>query len=128
MAFNEQCKFTSALLTLNAMELKDAINNLGLGSSTDEDMNRIIDLIREDIGAFSKHPDYSGIPVQWRPSSFAIISGVFDESNGLVNSTMKLVRYKARDYYRSRLDEIYASGAADPHLPENRAALREILK
>jgi long-chain acyl-CoA synthetase len=127
MAYNEQCKFTSALITLNDGELKAAIAGQKLSANTDEDLDRIINLIRDDLTAFIKHPDYSGIPAQWRPSSFAIIPGIFDESNGLVNSTMKLVRHKVRDYYRSRIDEIYSSGSANPCTAGNREALRKIL-
>jgi long-chain acyl-CoA synthetase len=127
MAYNDQCKFTSALITLNADELKAAVTGQKLSANTDEDLDRIINLIRDDLTVFTKHPDYSGIPAQWRPSSFAIIPGIFDESNGLVNSTMKLVRHKVRDYYRSRIDEIYSSGSANPCAPGNRKALRKII-
>ena len=70
----------------------------------------------------------ANIPLQWRPSSFAIVTGAFDESNGLLNATMKLVRHKVRDFYQARLDEIYAGGSADPMLPGNREALKAILK
>ena len=128
MAYNEQCKFTSSLVTLNAAELKADVKNLGLSAKSDEGLNKIINLVRDDIISFVKHPDYSGIPPQWRPASFAVITGAFDESNGLVNSTMKLVRYKACDFYRSRLDEIYAAGSADPLLPGNREAIRQIIE
>jgi long-chain acyl-CoA synthetase len=128
MAYNEQCKFTSVLVTLNGEELRAAVNAAGLSANSDEDMDRIIDLIRDDLAAFAKYPDYSGIPGQWRLASFAVIPGIFDERNGLVNSTMKLVRYKVRDFYRSRIDELYAGLSADPHLPGNRAALRSILQ
>ena len=127
MAYNEQCKFTSALITLNNEELKAAVKARGLPVHSDEDLDRVIDLIRDDLTAFSGHPDYSGIPSQWRPVSFAIIPGIFDENNGLVNSTMKLVRHKVREHYRSRIDELYAGNSADPHLPGNRAVLRGIL-
>ncbi|MDR0448403.1 MAG: AMP-binding protein [Treponema sp.] len=127
MAFNEQCKFTSALITLNSGELKAAVKNLELSVNSDEDLDKIINLIREDLCGFVKHPDYSGSPPQWRPASFAIFPGIFDENNGLVNSTMKLVRYKVRDFYKSRIDEIYAAGTANPLLPGNREALRSLL-
>ncbi|QQO10546.1 AMP-dependent synthetase/ligase [Breznakiella homolactica] len=123
MAFNEQNKFTTALITLNAEELKAAMKEKGI--TADADADKVIDLIRDDLLVFKDHPDYSSIPVQWRPSSFAIIPSAFDESNGLINSTMKLVRHKVRDFYRPRIDELYAAGAADPHLPGNREALRE---
>jgi len=127
MAYNEQCKFTSALITLNAEELKAAVQGQGIRADSDKDLDRIIDLIQNDLSAFVKHPDYSGIPAQWRPASFAIIPGIIDESNGLINSTLKLVRHKVKDFYRSRIDEIYAAGTADPHLPGNRESLRSIL-
>jgi long-chain acyl-CoA synthetase len=127
MVYNEQCKFTSALVTLNAGELKAAVQAQGLSANSDEDLDRIINLVRNDLSAFAKHPDYSGIPGQWRPASFAVIPGAIDESNGLINSTMKLVRHKVRDFYRSRIDEIYSAGSADPLLPGNRQAIRVIL-
>ena len=66
--------------------------------------------------------------MQWRPSSFAFVTGAFDESNGFLNATMKLVRHKVREFYQPRLDEVYASGTADPMLPGNREALKAILK
>jgi long-chain acyl-CoA synthetase len=127
MLFNEQCKFTTALITLDAEALKSAVTAAGISGDTGADLDRIIDLIREDLIAFQDHPGYAAIPAQWRPASFAIIPGAFDERNGLINSTLKLVRHKVRDFYRSRIDELYAA-AADPHLPGNREALRELLK
>jgi long-chain acyl-CoA synthetase len=124
MVYNEQCKFTGALVTLNNEEFKAAVSAAGL--DPDRDADRIIDLVREDLGAFANHPDYAGIPLQWRPASFAIIPGAFDESNGLINSTLKLVRHKVRDFYKERIDELYAGSAADPHTQGNRNAIREI--
>ena len=128
MVYNEQCKFTSALFTLNADALKTAMANQGLAAKSDEDLDRIIELIRADITAFVKHPDYAGIPSQWRPASFALIPGIMDENHGLINSTMKLVRHKVRDHFKTRIDELYASGSADPRLPGNREVLRGILE
>jgi long-chain acyl-CoA synthetase len=127
MVFNEQCKYTTALITLDKDALKTALNKDGLTANDDADLDRVIDLIRGDLLAFKDHPEYSGIPGQWRPASFALIPDAFGEEHGLVNSTMKLVRYKVRDFYRNRIDELYASGLADPHLEGNRKALREIL-
>jgi long-chain acyl-CoA synthetase len=125
MLFNEQCKFTTALITLNEEELKSAAAAAGITGAADEDLDRIIDLVREDLAAFQRDPAYAAIPAQWRPASFAIIPGAFDENKGLINSTLKLVRHKVRDFYRPRIDELYAN-AADPRLPGNREALREI--
>ncbi|MDR0388578.1 MAG: AMP-binding protein [Spirochaetaceae bacterium] len=128
MVFNEQCKYTTALITLDKDALTEALNKQGLAPADDAGLDRVIELIRGDLLAFKDHPEYTGIPGQWRPSSFALIPGAFGEEHGLVNSTMKLVRYKVRDFYRSRIDELYASGLADPCNQGNRKALKEILK
>ena len=129
MVYNDHCKFTSAVVTLNVPELKAAVQAQGLSAGSNGDLDKIIALIRDDIFAYAKVPEYAAdIPGHWRPSSFALVTGAFDESNGLLNATMKLVRHKVRDMYQARLDEVYASGTADPMLPGNREALKAILK
>jgi len=120
MAYNEQCKYTTALVTLNADALKADL----AGSSVD--MADVINIIKEDLAAFRDHPDYRSIPAQWVPASFAVIAKQFDESNGLVNSTMKLVRHKVRDFYRARIDELYEGGSPDPMCEGNQQAIREL--
>jgi long-chain acyl-CoA synthetase len=126
MVHNEQCRFTSALITLNAGELKEAARAAGITGTGDGDLDRIIGLVQEDLRSFKDK--YSAIPARWRPASFAVIAEPFSEEHGLVNSTMKLVRHRVRDFYRPRIDEIYAAPSPGPLLPGNREALREILK
>jgi long-chain acyl-CoA synthetase len=120
MAYNEQNKFTTALVTLDAEALRADIS----GSSVDA--SDIINIVREDLTAFREHPDYGKIPAQWRPASFAIIAKPFGEDHGLVNSTMKLVRHKVRDQYRYRIDELYETGSPEPECEGNLQALREL--
>jgi long-chain acyl-CoA synthetase len=120
MAYNEQCKFTGALVTVNADALRAALS----GGKAPAD--RVIELIRDDVVAFADHPDYQSIPAQWRPASIAIIAEPFDEKDGLINSTLKLVRHRVRARYADRIDELYAAGSADPLTEGNRAAVRAL--
>ncbi len=121
MAWNEQSKFTCALVTLNTEALKTDLKAAGAEVTAD----LVLDRIAEDMTTFRNHPDYRHIPAQWQPSSFAVITEAFDESNGLVNSTMKLVRFKVCTFYRDRIDELYETGTADPHTAMNRAAVQK---
>jgi len=41
------------------------------------------------------------------PSTFAIIEKPFSEADKLVNSTMKLVRYKVIEFYSERINQMY---------------------
>jgi long-chain acyl-CoA synthetase len=119
MAFNEQNKFTTALITINADAVKADLNGA-------QEAHAILELIRKDITSFRTHPDYAYIPSQWSPSSFALIAKPFDEADGLINSTMKLVRHKVRDFYRTRIDELYTSGTPDIATEGNIKALQDI--
>lgn len=128
MAYNNQCKFTSAVVTVNTGAVKEALAAAGLDREPDEQkrIDAVITMIRDDILAFAGHHDYSSLPAQWRPASFALIAQPFDESNGLINSTLKLVRHKVCEVYKHRIDEMYASGTPDPFIPGNRKAVREL--
>jgi long-chain acyl-CoA synthetase len=125
MAYNEQCKFTCALITLNADELKEAVKAAGIAGTSDTELDGVINLIRDDMDVFKG--EYASVPPQWRPASFAVIAEPFSEDHGLLNSTMKLVRHKTQDFYRRRIEEIYAVPVPSPLLPGNRDSLRTIL-
>ncbi|MDR2748270.1 MAG: AMP-binding protein, partial [Treponema sp.] len=59
MAYNEQCKFTSALITLNAGELKEAVKAAGITGTGDAELDTVIGLIRDDLGAFKDKAEYA---------------------------------------------------------------------
>ncbi|HKL86356.1 MAG TPA: AMP-binding protein [Treponemataceae bacterium] len=128
MAYNNQCKFTSALVTVNASAIKKALasGEISKGATENEAIEAVIAAIKEDILAFTTHPDYSSLPTQWRPASFALIASPFDESNGLINSTLKLVRHKVCEVYKDKIDEVYAAGLADPNTKGNKKAVQEL--
>lgn len=104
------------------------MNSRGLSPHSSTDLDRLINLIKDDLLAFTQIPKYAGVPAQWRPASFAIIPQPFEENDGLVNSTLKLVRHNIREFYRFRLDEIYSVQVPDPLLEGNRNALKAILE
>jgi len=46
-------------------------------------------------------------PAKWLPAAVAVLGEGFTEQNHLLNSTLKMVRGKIADAYRSRLDFLY---------------------
>jgi long-chain acyl-CoA synthetase len=46
-------------------------------------------------------------PERWLPSAIAIIGEAFSEQNGLVNSTMKIIRGKVEERYATRIEKLY---------------------
>lgn len=46
-------------------------------------------------------------PDRWLPTTFAILPEPFTEQNGMVNSTMKIVRGKVEKAYVARIAQLY---------------------
>ena len=52
-------------------------------------------------------------PQRWLPVALAILEEGFSEDNGLMNSTMKIVRGKIMDRYQNVIDYLYTPDAKD---------------
>ena len=62
-------------------------------------------------------------PERWLPAGLAIVDEPFTEQNGMVNSTMKIVRGKIEKAYASRIDHLYTPEGKNPVNEENKKAL-----
>ena len=83
-----------------------------------------LDKLQREINQFRKGGKYEGMfPERWLPAAVAVIGEPFTEQNGLVNSTMKVMRGKVEERYVDRIENLYSSGAKNIDNPENIAAL-----
>jgi long-chain acyl-CoA synthetase len=119
LVYNDHKVFTSAVLTLNADQVRKRLE--ALGGNVDEDA--LIDLVEQDLYRF-KEITPGLVPPQWIPSCFEIIAKEFSEEDKLVNSTMKIVRYKVFEHYADRIEALYRD--KDSHNDRNREAVRQL--
>ncbi|MDY0372122.1 MAG: AMP-binding protein [Sphaerochaetaceae bacterium] len=103
VVYNDHKVTTSALVTLQEDQVKNILKEEQI-KTPEAALRRILEVLQayEPVAAKS-------IPSQWIPARFALIAKPFSEADGLVNSTMKLVRYKTIEFYQSRIDEMYES-------------------
>lgn len=110
--YNNQNPYTVALLVINKDALKRELqshHNHWDEHSIDY-ANMGIRLIEDEINKFKGKGVFAGeFPERWLPSTFAILDEPFTEKNGLVNSTMKVVRGKVEERYRNRIEFMYTS-------------------
>ena len=98
--YNNQKPYTTALLVPNATELKKL-------ASDPEEAAR---LLESEIAQYLKGGKYEGLfPSRWIPSGLGFIEEHFSEKNGMVNSTMKIVKHVVYDTYQDRLNELYTA-------------------
>ncbi len=106
MVYNDHQTITTALVTLAEDVAASLIEEHGC-KTPQEALEVFIQHLR------SYEAQASAIPKLWIPARFALIEKPFSEADGLVNSTMKLVRYKTIEFYKERISTLYESEKAN---------------
>lgn len=120
--YNNQCPYTTAIVVPN----KEGVKALCPDPTNEEQLRAAAKAIQASIDEFRISAG-GEFPDRWLPSAIAIVGEPFTEQNGLVNSTMKVVRSKVEERYRDRLDRLYTPEGKKNDSPENLEALRQLL-
>jgi long-chain acyl-CoA synthetase len=123
---NNQDPYTSVLLVPNKEALKAFVkqSNPNLDWKTLDAKILALNKLQAEINEYKKGGRLEGIfPERWLPAAVAVIGEEFTEQNGLMNSTMKIVRGKVEQRYADRLEHLYLPNAKDITNEENIAAL-----
>ena len=124
--YNNQNPYTTALIVPNKEALKRYVhtNKFQLNWDSLEAKEMALNKIQLEINEYRKGGKFDGLfPERWLPSAVAIISEPFTEQNGLVNSTMKIMRGKVEERYAQRIEKLYSTGAKSIENKENIEAL-----
>lgn len=120
--YNNQSPYTVALLTIDREGVRKSFAKL---NSVEE----VLNLFVTELAAYRKDGKYSHMfPERWIPSSFALLAEPFSEKNGLVNSTMKIMRHKVVEKYQARINELYSPEGKQDAYKQNIDILRQIVK
>jgi long-chain acyl-CoA synthetase len=120
LLYNNQNPYTVALLTPNKEVLKKQLEQQGLDLSSDKGKEEAIHIIRKQIDRFRKGGDMAGLfPERWLPTTFAILPEAWTEQNGMINSTMKVVRGKVEKTYEARIAHLFTPEGKNPVNAEN---------
>ncbi|MFA7671732.1 MAG: AMP-binding protein, partial [Sphaerochaetaceae bacterium] len=110
VVYNDHNPITTALVTLQHEVVKQLIEDKKITNAEDA-----LTFIIENLKSYE--PEAKNlIPDQWIPARFALIAKPFSEEDGLVNSTMKLVRYKVIEAYKERINQMYESNELNNQL------------
>jgi long-chain acyl-CoA synthetase len=128
MLYNDQSPFTVALLVPNKEALLRWLKDKGLRAGTREGQEAALRLLEGEINAFREGGKHAGMfPARWLPSAVAVLGEAFTEQNHFLNSTLKMVRAKIVEYYRTRLEHLFTPEAKDIAHPQNRTIVGRLL-
>lgn len=112
---NNQQPYTVALIVPNKERIQKHLHRQHLSLDTEAGKEAAIGLVQAGINRFRKGGDLAGLfPERWLPAAFAILPEAFTEQNGMVNSTMKIVRGKVEKAYADRIAGLYTPEGKNP--------------
>ncbi|EFK96798.1 long-chain fatty-acid-CoA ligase [sediment metagenome] len=112
MLYNNQKPYTVALIVPNQHALKLYLEEKNLTADSDEGKKAVINLIDNEVNEYRINGKYGNMfPQRWLPVAIGILEQSFTEDNGLMNSTMKIVRGKIMEKYQDLIDYLYTPDA-----------------
>jgi len=112
MLYNNQKPYTVGLIVPNQHALKLYLEEKNLTADSDEGKRVVINLVENEVNEYRTNGKYGDMfPQRWLPVSLGILEESFTEENGLMNSTMKIVRGKIMDKYQDLIDFLYTPEA-----------------
>ena len=123
---NNQSPFTGAIVVPNAEALRRELEQ----RKVPEELRpaTAARMLAAEIDKYRAGGIYAGeFPERWLPAGLAIVDEAFTEQNGLVNSTMKIVRSKVEEHFRTRLDYLYTPEGKSVENAENLESLKKLI-
>lgn len=105
--YNNQSPYTIVLIVPAKDALKEYVRKQypDIDPESREGREIMLKKIQAEVDAYKKGGSRGGMfPERWLPAAIAVLPEPFTEKNGLVNSTMKIVRGKVEKFYADRID------------------------
>ncbi len=121
---NNQDPYTMVLIVPEKDALKDYVKKAGLDPESREGKIAMLDKIQAEIDTYKTGGPHADLfPDRWLPNAVVICDEAFSIANGMMNSTMKIVRRKVEDHYADRIAYSYTPEGKQLHNEKNIASL-----
>ena len=105
---NNQSPSTVALVVPNQEAVGAWLAHHAPAATAAEAQAAVVRLLEGEVDAFRPGGKHAGMfPERWLPSRIGVLPEPFTEQNGLMNSTMKVVRGRIEARYQDRLAELH---------------------
>ena len=126
IVYNNQNPYTIALVVASRDNLNRHLDERGLAG--DERLRAAAHILAEEVAKYRTGGLYADeFPDRWVPAVIALADEPFTEQNGLVNSTMKVVRNKVEKHFAEAIAYAYTPEGKAVDNSRNIEALRKLL-
>jgi long-chain acyl-CoA synthetase len=128
MLYNNQNKYTSALLVPNAEALTSWAKSNNISLPETKGLEAVLNELEAVINQYKQGGIYDEMfPSRWLPAAIAILDEPFSSDNKLINSLGKLVRAKVVERHKEKIDFLYTPEAKNIVNQRNLAAIKNVL-
>lgn len=126
MLYNNQNPYTSGMIVPNMAAINRELEKRGLTPGSDEACEAALRIIQQEVDEYKKGGKFENMfPERWLPATIALLPEAFTEENGLLNTTLKMVRGKITHYFAKELDFLYTAEAKNIVNPVNLEAVKK---
>ncbi len=128
MLHNNQNPYTVGLIVPNPAALKERIKSEGVDIKSEDAVDLALNVIKEEVAKYLSGGEFQDMfPARWLPASIGIPDESFNEQNGLMNATMKVIRGNISKRYDELLDYLYTAEGKTITNDKNRASMKKWL-
>ena len=103
--YNNQSPYTVVLVIPDKAALADAVKKEGLDPASEEGRRAMLKIIQGEVDSYRPGRKHAGMfPEKWLPAAIIVGETPFTEQNGMLNTTMKMVRGKVEQFYADRIE------------------------
>jgi long-chain acyl-CoA synthetase len=129
MLYNDQNPYTVALIVPNQEALRQYLAGKNLDPASRDGKKAALKHLEAELGEYRSGKKHASMfPQRWLPTAIAVLNEAFTEDNHMLNSTMKIVRGKIMEHYRSRIEYLYTAEAKDICNEQNMQAIGKLLQ
>jgi long-chain acyl-CoA synthetase len=126
MLYNNQNPYTGAMIVPDIEAINRELKKRNIKPGGKEGNQETIQILLDEINQYKKGGQHEGMfPERWLPATFVVLPEAFSQENGLVNTTMKMVRDKICEYFSKELEFLYTPLAKNVLNDVNLAAINK---
>ncbi|WP_340114288.1 AMP-dependent synthetase/ligase [Maribellus mangrovi] len=112
LLINNQHPYTAGMIVPDIGALNRELKKQKITPGTEEGNKATVGIIENEINKYKKGGKFETMfPQRWLPTSVIILPEGLTETNGLVNSTSKVIRGKVPEYFKKEYDFLFTPEA-----------------
>ena len=126
--YNNQSPYTAGLIVPNKMALREYIEKQDVESDSMDAYRVMLKKIQSELMAYRVGGKHAHLfPERWLPAVVAVLPEALNEQNGMINSTMKVVRAKVYDRFKEEIDYLYSPEGKEITNKRNLQNLKQLI-